>query len=109
MANFTELTPDPSTAFTPPGDIGWRDYFLRQQAFLSDITKQVVPWLVGSVPFVTANGYLSTNSTLTQAALEALIAGSGGGTSYIPLALGSEPLQFVSDGAGQPILIAYSP
>ena len=74
MADFTELTPDPSTSFTPPGDIGWRDYFLRQQAFLQSVTKQVNPWNVGSVPYVTANGYLSTNATLTVTALAALVA-----------------------------------
>ena len=78
MADFTELTPDPSTTFTPPGDIGWRDYFLRQQAFLQSVTKQVNPWNAGSVPYVTANGYLSTNATLTVAALNALVAAGTG-------------------------------
>jgi hypothetical protein len=36
--------------------------------------------------------------------LEAVPAGA-----WLPLALGSEPLTFVSDGAGQPILVAYTP
>ena len=33
----------------------------------------------------------------------------GGGGSWIPLSLGVEPLTFVSDGAGSPILVAYTP
>lgn len=35
-------------------------------------------------------------------ALEAIAAGG-----WVPLALGTEPLTFVSDGAGQPVLVAY--
>lgn len=37
------------------------------------------------------------------------VIGGGSGGAYVPLALGSEPLTFVSDGAGQPILVAYTP
>lgn len=33
----------------------------------------------------------------------------GSGDSYIPLSLGIEPLQFMSDGLGQPILIPFTP
>jgi hypothetical protein len=33
----------------------------------------------------------------------------GLGVSYIPLSLGVEPLTFVSDGAGSPILIPFTP
>jgi len=33
--------------------------------------------------------------------------GTGTGSSFIPLSLGVEPLQFVSDGAGHAILVAY--
>lgn len=29
--------------------------------------------------------------------------------SWVPLSLGVEPLQFVSDGAGRPILVAFTP
>lgn len=31
------------------------------------------------------------------------------GTSWVPLSLGVEPLTFVSDGAGQPIFVAFTP
>ncbi len=31
------------------------------------------------------------------------------GISYVPLALGGEPLTFVSDGSGNPILVSYAP
>lgn len=34
---------------------------------------------------------------------------SGGGGSWIPLAVGTEPLAFVSDGIGNPILVPYTP
>ena len=39
MSDFNELSPDPYTAFTPPGDAGWRDWFLRLQAFLQGVCK----------------------------------------------------------------------
>lgn len=44
----------------------------------------------------------------TKAYVDAQVAG-GSSASYIPLSLGVEPLQFVSDGAGSPILIPYTP
>jgi hypothetical protein len=31
------------------------------------------------------------------------------GVSYVPLSMGTEPLTFVSDGLGQPILVPYTP
>ena len=31
------------------------------------------------------------------------------GTSWVPLSLGVEPLQFVSDGAGSPIFVSFTP
>lgn len=35
--------------------------------------------------------------------------GGGSGTCYVPLANGIEPMQFMSDGLGQPILVSYTP
>lgn len=35
--------------------------------------------------------------------------GGGSGISYIPLATGTEPLTFMSDGLGQPFLIPFIP
>lgn len=43
------------------------------------------------------------------AASNVLISGGGGGSSYVPLSMGFEPLTFVSDGAGQPILVPFAP
>jgi hypothetical protein len=34
---------------------------------------------------------------------------AAGGEAWVPLALGVEPLAFVSDGAGSPILVGYTP
>lgn len=42
------------------------------------------------------------------AAVDVPITGAGG-TSYVPLSMGTEPLTFVSDGAGQPILVPFTP
>lgn len=39
MSDFRDLSPDPRTPFTPPGDLGWRDWFLRLQAFLQGVVK----------------------------------------------------------------------
>ncbi len=39
MSDFNELSPDPFTAFTPPGDTGWRDWFLRLRDFLQGVCK----------------------------------------------------------------------
>lgn len=39
MSNFNELSPDPNTEFIPPGDVNWRDWFLRLQAFLQGVCK----------------------------------------------------------------------
>lgn len=39
MSDFRELSPDPFTAFTPPGDTGWRDWFLRLHGFLQEVCK----------------------------------------------------------------------
>ena len=50
--------------------------------------------------------------TLTGVGSVSITNGSGtisiSASSYVPLALGSEPLTFVSDGAGVPILISYA-
>jgi hypothetical protein len=43
MADFTQLPPDPATEFVAPGDSVWRDFFLRQQAFLQNLVKSDSP------------------------------------------------------------------
>lgn len=52
---------------------------------------------------------VDASGLITSAVDVPITGGGGGGTSYIPLALGVEPLTFVSDGFGQPILIPYIP
>ena len=39
MSNFESLSPDPNTAFVAPGDLGWRDWFLRLRDFLQGVCK----------------------------------------------------------------------
>ena len=39
MSDFNELSPDPRTAFTGTGEVGWRDWFLRLQNFLQGVVK----------------------------------------------------------------------
>jgi hypothetical protein len=64
----------------------------------------------------------STSGTLTLAAGSGVVittnpgtntvtitASGAAGVSYIPLSVGTEPLAFVSDGAGRPILVSYTP
>jgi len=83
MKDFLETPPGPPVEFSGPGKDTWCDYFLREQAFLQDVTKQKTPWLVNSLPYVTNDeGKLVTNATITKSAVEALIAAgpSMGGT-----------------------------
>ena len=35
--------------------------------------------------------------------------GSGSGTAWKPLTTGAEPMVLVSDGAGQPVMVAFTP
>lgn len=53
---------------------------------------------------LTSNGVGATPSFQEPSSL---VVGSGG--SWIPLSAGVEPLAFISDGAGSPILVAYTP
>ena len=69
MASFTELTPDPNTAFVAPGDSAWRDYFLRQQGFLQNIVKSDTPVKVTG----SRGGNAALASLLTALASEGLI------------------------------------
>lgn len=45
--------------------------------------------------------------TITINGSNQLVAAAGTGGSWIPLSTGTEPLTFISDGAGNPILVAY--
>lgn len=61
MSDFTELSPDPMTPFTPPGDTGWRDWFLRLGAFLTNLVK-------------TPNGYAFTAGRMAVSVTGSLLA-----------------------------------
>ncbi len=54
---------------------------------------------------------ISDGSGSPNASLDAWVSnGSGGsGVSWIPLVTGAEPVELVSDGAGQLILIPFTP
>ena len=108
MTDFKFLPPDPYTAFVAPGDVAWRDYFMRQQGFLKDVVKTKAGYVLtkGRFPFATDGGVLIDDASVTFASIAALVA--AGPQSYIPLALGSEPLQLVSDGAGQQVLMPFT-
>jgi hypothetical protein len=57
----------------------------------------------------TAGYVLTSNGVGSAPSFQAASGGGGGGEAWIPLSLGVEPLTFVSDGAGNPILVAYTP
>lgn len=67
MANFTELSPDPFTPFTQPGEAGWRDWFLRLGAFLTDIVKMPARYGLteGRMAVAVANGLLADTEAIT--------------------------------------------
>lgn len=67
MSDFRELSPDPFTAFTPPGDAGWRDWFLRLGAFLLDIVKMPSGYTLteGRVVYSTANGVVADSEAMS--------------------------------------------
>ncbi len=53
---------------------------------------------------------ISDGSGDPGASLDAWVSdGSGGGSCWIPLVTGAEPIEFVSDGAGQLVMIPFSP
>lgn len=56
----------------------------------------------------TAGHVLTSNGAGFDPTFQALPGGGGGG-GFVPLSLGVEPLAFLSDGAGNPILVAYTP
>lgn len=61
----------------------------------------------GDHAFVTATGlwYLF----LEDGTWFPLESGGGGGDSYKPLTTGEEPMVLVSDGAGAPVMVAFTP
>ena len=60
----------------------------------------------GDVAFVTATGlYYLFMDDGTWFPLE----DSGGGGAYKPLATGEEPMVLISDGAGAPVMVAFTP
>lgn len=67
----------------------------------TDRNYEVVNGVAGYV--LTANGPGTTPS------FQANSGGAGSGGSWVPMVTGAEPLEFVSDGAGSPILVAYTP
>lgn len=52
-------------------------------------------------PISLGSGLTLTGTVLSAAAVSAL--------SYVPLATGAEPMVFLSDGAGSPILVPFTP
>ncbi len=67
MSDFNELSPDPFTAFTPPGDAGWRDWFLRLQGFLQNIVKMPSGYTLtaGRVVISVVGSLLSDSDAIT--------------------------------------------
>lgn len=80
MEKFKFLPPDSQT---PVDSVGYRDWFYRLRE-----------------AFVALQDQVDAIDTTISAATD---------ISYVPLALGIEPLTFVSDGAGKPILVPFTP
>lgn len=80
MSTFKFLPPDSQT---PVDSVAYRDWFYRLREALVALQEQVdgLSLSVDDIPAI----------------------------SYVPLALGIEPLTFVSDGAGKPILVPFTP
>ncbi len=81
-----------------PDDWTWN------RAWTADTTADLadIPAKHGDVAYVTADGLYYTwrdNDTWESS--------SGGGSSWIPLVDGSEPPNFITDGSGHLILVAY--
>jgi hypothetical protein len=57
----------------------------------------------------TAGYVLTSNGAGIAPSFQEAAGGAGSDGTWIPLSLGVEPLTFVSDGAGNPILVAYTP
>jgi hypothetical protein len=64
----------------------------------------MVPRLISLTGDATGSAYFDGSKDI-----EIDVTVSGGGVSYVPLSMGTEPLTFVSDGLGQPILVPYTP
>lgn len=79
MSSFKFLPPDSQT---PVDSVGYRDWFYRLSQWARELQDQV-----DAIAPTPASAF----------------------TSYVPLALGIEPLTFVSDGAGKPILVPFTP
>lgn len=76
------------------------------------LASTVITWTDESALFANSRQLLAgTGITFDDTVPnERTINSSGGGSgSYIPLSLGIEPLTFVSDGLGQPILVPFIP
>lgn len=80
----------------------------------ADLTAlEAIEFLLNQVPptFLPNARQLLAGTGITfdiSVAGELTINGSPSGVSWIPLATGAEPLTFISDGLGQPILVAFS-
>jgi hypothetical protein len=91
----------------------WQQYFARlAQAASGGIAPAGAEYvLTAPNPALPAAAVLVSTDTVTvdtatpgQVKLHART-----GIAYVPLALGGEPLTFVSDGSGNPILVSYAP
>jgi len=61
--------------------------------------------LEGTLYFVTDEGIIErSNGVIWQT-----YSGSGSGLDHVPLATGAEPLEIMSDGAGNVFLVAFDP
>lgn len=80
MSKFKFLPPDSQT---PVDSVAYRDWFYRLRDAFVALQDQV-------------DGIDTSISETIN-------------ISYVPLALGIEPLTFVSDGAGKPILVPFTP
>jgi len=62
--------------------------------------------LTNSRQLIAGTGITFDDATPGQRTIDA---SGGGGGAYVPVGTGAEPLTFVSDGAGQAILVPYTP
>lgn len=53
-------------AFTPPGDFAWRDYFLKEHAFLQNIAKETTENVFTRRQFIRVGGEISDGGILLQ-------------------------------------------
>jgi hypothetical protein len=118
MALIVPTPAHPLTNPPPTGrvDLVWFKFFQQLAAAVNSDGGGVAPgdgvYVVGAPDASLPNARVATDSPTVDVDLTVPgiikwhATGAGG---WVPLSLGVEPLTFVSDGAGSPILVGYTP